>query len=168
MSALTTESAMQRRATNQVATFYVDRLLIGIQISQVQEINRQLDVTPVPARAQVCQRGDQPAGRCCYCRRLATSAGLASCGGHFALPKCHHSAQRRVDRIARRRRGRHSGNRVRPDRSCSVQCRCRRGPFLSGCSHAGQRDCRFSGCRCGAGARRAIGRQNRPCRGLHS
>ena len=32
----------------QFATFYVGNLLLGIDISQVQEINRQLDVTDVP------------------------------------------------------------------------------------------------------------------------
>ncbi len=32
----------------QYATFYVGNLLLGIDISQVQEINRQLDVTDVP------------------------------------------------------------------------------------------------------------------------
>lgn len=32
----------------QIATFYVGDLLLGIDIQQVQEINRQLDVTAVP------------------------------------------------------------------------------------------------------------------------
>ncbi len=40
----------------QYATFYVGNLLLGIDISQVQEINRQLDVTNVP-QAPKCVRG---------------------------------------------------------------------------------------------------------------
>jgi len=40
----------------QYATFYVGNLLLGIDISQVQEINRQLDVTHVP-QAPKCVRG---------------------------------------------------------------------------------------------------------------
>ena len=40
----------------QFATFYVGKLLLGIDIRQVQEINRQLDVTDVP-QAPACVRG---------------------------------------------------------------------------------------------------------------
>ncbi len=40
----------------QYATFYVGNLLLGIDIGQVQEINRQLDVTNVP-QAPKCVRG---------------------------------------------------------------------------------------------------------------
>ncbi len=40
----------------QYATFYVGKLLLGIDIGQVQEINRQLDVTHVP-QAPKCVRG---------------------------------------------------------------------------------------------------------------
>ncbi len=40
----------------QYATFYVGNLLLGIEIGQVQEINRQLDVTNVP-QAPKCVRG---------------------------------------------------------------------------------------------------------------
>ena len=35
-------------AEQQFATFYVGELLLGVDIRQVQEINRQLDVTDVP------------------------------------------------------------------------------------------------------------------------
>lgn len=34
--------------TQQFATFYVGDLLLGVDIRLVQEINRQLDITPVP------------------------------------------------------------------------------------------------------------------------
>lgn len=40
----------------QYATFYVGDLLLGVDIHQVQEINRQLDVTDVP-QAPDCVRG---------------------------------------------------------------------------------------------------------------
>lgn len=40
----------------QYATFYVGNLLLGVDIRQVQEINRQLDVTDVP-QAPECVRG---------------------------------------------------------------------------------------------------------------
>jgi len=43
-------------AVQQYATFYVGNLLLGIDIGQVQEINRQLDVTNVP-QAPECVRG---------------------------------------------------------------------------------------------------------------
>jgi purine-binding chemotaxis protein CheW len=36
----------------QFATFYVGNLLLGIDIGAVQEINRQLEVTPVPGAAR--------------------------------------------------------------------------------------------------------------------
>jgi purine-binding chemotaxis protein CheW len=38
------------------ATFYVGHLLLGIDIRQTEEINRQLDLTPVP-HAPACVRG---------------------------------------------------------------------------------------------------------------
>lgn len=48
------------RATNtremQLATFAVGDLLVGLEIARIQEINRQLDVTPVP-KAPVFVRG---------------------------------------------------------------------------------------------------------------
>lgn len=40
----------------QLATFYVGDLLLGLQIDQVQEINRRLDVTSVPHSPE-CVRG---------------------------------------------------------------------------------------------------------------
>lgn len=40
----------------QLATFYVGDLLLGLQIDQVQEINRRLDVTQVP-HSPTCVRG---------------------------------------------------------------------------------------------------------------
>ena len=40
----------------QLATFYVGDLLLGLQIDQVQEINRRLDITRVP-HAPECVRG---------------------------------------------------------------------------------------------------------------
>ena len=45
-----TEATTIHMETNvlQVATFYVGDLLLGIPIQQVQEINRQLDLIPVP------------------------------------------------------------------------------------------------------------------------
>ena len=48
---MTTNTAPEQQlasSTLQIATFYVDSLLIGLQIHQVQEINRQLEVTAVP------------------------------------------------------------------------------------------------------------------------
>jgi len=47
----------------QLATFYVGEILLGIDIQQVQEINRQLDVTEVPhspdyVRGVINLRGD--------------------------------------------------------------------------------------------------------------
>ena len=50
---LETESKVE---VQQYATFYVGNLLLGIDIGQVQEINRQLDVTNVP-QAPKCVRG---------------------------------------------------------------------------------------------------------------
>lgn len=38
------------------ATFYIGEMLVGVNIQQVQEINRQLDVTAVPHAAE-CVRG---------------------------------------------------------------------------------------------------------------
>lgn len=49
---MTTATAYQpltvTNGTQQFATFYVGDLLLGVDIRQVQEINRQLEVTPVP------------------------------------------------------------------------------------------------------------------------
>ncbi len=50
-------------SAKQYATFYVDRLLLGIDICQVQEITRELDVTVVPhspahVRGVINLRGD--------------------------------------------------------------------------------------------------------------
>lgn len=47
---MSTTLAAQRSTTcdQQFATFYVGDLLLGVDIRHVQEINRQLDVTPVP------------------------------------------------------------------------------------------------------------------------
>jgi purine-binding chemotaxis protein CheW len=49
---LTTADAIETPPTDgdsiQIATFYLDSLLLGLQINQVQEINRQLEVTSVP------------------------------------------------------------------------------------------------------------------------
>ena len=38
-------------ATSQFATFYLGELLLGLPINQVQEINRHLEITPVPHAA---------------------------------------------------------------------------------------------------------------------
>lgn len=51
------------RSEHQFATFYVGDTLLGVDIHQVQEINRQLDVTPVPrspayVRGVINLRGD--------------------------------------------------------------------------------------------------------------
>ncbi|MEM8944608.1 MAG: chemotaxis protein CheW [Planctomycetota bacterium] len=43
-------------SVEQYATFHVGNLLLGVDIRQVQEINRQLDVTAVP-QAPECVRG---------------------------------------------------------------------------------------------------------------
>ena len=43
-------------SVQQFATFYVGNLLMGVDIRQVQEINRQLEVTAVP-QAPECVRG---------------------------------------------------------------------------------------------------------------
>ncbi len=48
MSTATVERTESRSTTLQIATFYVDNLLLGLQIHQVQEINRHLEVTAVP------------------------------------------------------------------------------------------------------------------------
>ncbi|MEM1303798.1 MAG: chemotaxis protein CheW [Planctomycetota bacterium] len=48
---MSTTLAEQRAAEigeQQFATFYVGELLLGVDIRHVQEINRQLDITPVP------------------------------------------------------------------------------------------------------------------------
>ncbi len=48
---MTTTIEPKRAATSktlQIATFYVDNLLLGLQINQVQEINRHFEVTAVP------------------------------------------------------------------------------------------------------------------------
>lgn len=47
----------------QLATFYVDELLLGMEIDQVQEINRHLDITEIPdappnLRGVINLRGD--------------------------------------------------------------------------------------------------------------
>lgn len=48
MSATLTESGQVARGNLQLATFYIDDMLLGLQIDQVQEINRRLDLTLVP------------------------------------------------------------------------------------------------------------------------
>ena len=45
---LTADREVTTTSVNQYATFYVGKLLLGVDIRQVQEINRQLDVTEVP------------------------------------------------------------------------------------------------------------------------
>lgn len=45
---LTEEGVDAGTGVSQYATFYVGELLLGVDIRQVQEINRQVDVTPVP------------------------------------------------------------------------------------------------------------------------
>lgn len=42
------QAAELESSTCQYATFYVGDLLLGVDIRQVQEINRQVDITPVP------------------------------------------------------------------------------------------------------------------------
>ena len=56
MNATLTEEPLTDVDEHQYATFYVGDLLLGVDIRQVQEINRQLDVTKVP-QAPKCVRG---------------------------------------------------------------------------------------------------------------
>lgn len=67
MSTSTLEAKMnvteETLGTKQFATFYVGDLLLAIDISVVQEINRQIDITPVPnapkhVRGVINLRGD--------------------------------------------------------------------------------------------------------------
>lgn len=46
---MTTTAAPNTTDVQQFATFYVGDLLLGVDIRLVQEINRQLDITPVPS-----------------------------------------------------------------------------------------------------------------------
>jgi purine-binding chemotaxis protein CheW len=48
MTVATAEKRAASTSDLQFATFYVGDLLLGVDIRQVQEINHQLDVTPVP------------------------------------------------------------------------------------------------------------------------
>lgn len=48
MSVATLETPEAKSGELQLATFYVDNMLLGLQIDQVQEINRRLDFTCVP------------------------------------------------------------------------------------------------------------------------
>lgn len=48
MTAAVSEGRTTGTSDLQFATFYVGDLLLGVDIRQVQEINHQLDVTPVP------------------------------------------------------------------------------------------------------------------------
>lgn len=48
MSTLVANRPTTSSGTRQFATFHVGDLLLGVDIQQVQEINRQLDLTPVP------------------------------------------------------------------------------------------------------------------------
>lgn len=48
MSSIASAESAATDSTIQIATFYVENLLMGLQIQQVQEINRQLEVTAVP------------------------------------------------------------------------------------------------------------------------
>jgi purine-binding chemotaxis protein CheW len=59
-TATTTESATSEL---QLATFYVGELLLGVDLNAVQEINRHVNVTPVPGSPEVVRgvinlRGD--------------------------------------------------------------------------------------------------------------
>lgn len=48
MSTAILEPAASRAGECQYATFYLDDLLFGVDIASVQEINRQVEITPVP------------------------------------------------------------------------------------------------------------------------
>ena len=55
MSSITTTRSVRSTGEVEFVTFYVGDLLIGIDIHNVEEINRQVGVTPVPqAPSQVC------------------------------------------------------------------------------------------------------------------
>ena len=48
MSTATLTRSTKTRAELQLITFYVDELFLGVDINQVKEINRHVDVTPTP------------------------------------------------------------------------------------------------------------------------
>jgi purine-binding chemotaxis protein CheW len=48
MSALDTATRLTATEALELATFYVGDVLVGADIRQVEEINRQMDVTPLP------------------------------------------------------------------------------------------------------------------------
>ena len=48
MSTELLEATSSLTGETQYATFYVGNLMLGVDIRKVQEINRQVDVTPVP------------------------------------------------------------------------------------------------------------------------
>ncbi len=48
MNAVETSTIAGAASTLELATFYVADLLVGADIRQVEEINRQMDVTPLP------------------------------------------------------------------------------------------------------------------------
>jgi purine-binding chemotaxis protein CheW len=52
MTATLTAPTSARSGVRQYTTFYVGDLLLGVDIDVVQEINRQVDVTPVPNSSQ--------------------------------------------------------------------------------------------------------------------
>lgn len=63
MSVVGTQAAEAATGELQLATFYVGELLLGIDIRVVHEINRNLDITPIPhapdhVRGVVNLRGD--------------------------------------------------------------------------------------------------------------
>ena len=53
MTTATIDKSTTGSSTLQIATFHVDNLLLGLQIHQVQEINRHLEVTAVPHSPRV-------------------------------------------------------------------------------------------------------------------
>lgn len=63
MTTMLESQSEQGTASLQFATFYVGELLLGLPINQVQEINRHLEITPVPhanpsIRGVINLRGD--------------------------------------------------------------------------------------------------------------
>ena len=53
----------QASSEREFVTFYLGELLLGVDIRQVQEINRQLEITAVPHAPQFVARCDQSARR---------------------------------------------------------------------------------------------------------
>jgi purine-binding chemotaxis protein CheW len=81
MSATLTASTSARTGVRQYTTFYVGDLLLGIDIDVVQEINRQVDVTPVPNSSRHVRGVINLRGEVATVIDLRCVLGLSSSGG---------------------------------------------------------------------------------------